>query len=114
MIAVIFEVQPHKNKEQDYFEIAARLNSELQAINGFISVERFESVNSPGKFLSLSFWENENAVSEWRNTKNHRSAQQKGREQIFENYRIRVASIIRDYEINSRLTAPEDSNKYHK
>ena len=114
MIAVIFEVQSQKNKEHEYFDIAANLSSELHEMSGFISVERFKSMNSPDKFLSLSFWENENAISEWRNAKNHRSAQQKGRKQIFTNYRIRVASVIRDYNINARSTAPSDSNQYHK
>lgn len=114
MIAVLFEVMPYKNKKEEYFEIAAQLNKKLQSINGFISVERFESVNSPGKFLSLSFWENENSITEWRNTNNHRAAQQKGRSQIFKSYRIRVASVVRDYELNKRISAPDDSNLYHK
>jgi heme-degrading monooxygenase HmoA len=111
MIAVIFEVVPKAGKAGDYFSEAGNLRGELEKIEGFISVERFESIASKGKFLSLSFWENEAAVLRWRNHANHRQTQQRGRSEIFEDYRLRVAAVVRDYGMNDRAQAPADSRK---
>lgn len=97
MLAVIFEVWPAEGHADDYFALAQSLKSELETVDGFISVERFESVTEPGKFLSLSFWRDEAAVNAWYGHDGHASAQQQGREGIFRNYRIRVADVIRDY-----------------
>jgi len=114
MIAVIFEVWPKPEHRQQYFDLAAELKPILQEIDGFISVERFESITEKGKFVSLSFFRDEVAVEAWRNTVEHRRTQAKGRAQIFENYRLRVASVIRDYGMNERNQAPKDSRAIHE
>ena len=113
MIAIIFEVWPKPNRRQDYSDIAAALRPLLETIDGFISVERFESLTEPGKMLSLSFFRDEAAVQAWRNLTAHRSAQAKGRAEVFGNYRLRVANVIRDYGINDRQQAPRDSLAMH-
>lgn len=110
MLTVIFEVTPKPGQARRYFEIAAELAAELQQIDGFISVERFESVSRPGTFLSLSTWANEDAVLAWRNQGRHRGGQREGRESVFESYRIRVAQVLRDYSLTERDQAPTDSN----
>jgi len=107
MIAVIFEVEPHPARKREYLDIAASLRAELQAIDGFISVERFQSLSNPDKILSLSLWRDEAAVKAWRSKANHRSAQRAGREGIFRDYRLRVASVIRDYGMTDREQVPE-------
>lgn len=109
MMAIIFEVTPNDGKADDYFTEAAKLKATLETMTGFISVERFQSITTPGKFLSLSFWENEEAVKHWRNHQGHRATQAKGRNTIFKDYRLRVASIIRDYGMFERDQAPDDS-----
>jgi len=108
MIAVIFEVWPHPAHRQDYFDIAATLKSELENIDGFISVERFSSLVEEGKILSLSFWRDEDSVKRWRTHLEHRAAQRAGRGGIFSNYRLRVASVLRDYGMFERDQAPKD------
>lgn len=113
MIAVIFEVQPKPGCEQAYFDIAAGLKAELETIDGFVSVERFESLMTPGKVLSLSFWRDEEAVRAWRETAHHRAAQSRGRDGLFADYRLRVASVMRDYGLEARAEAPEDSRALH-
>jgi heme-degrading monooxygenase HmoA len=113
MIAVIFEVWPHADNRADYFDLAAELRPLLQEIDGFISVERFESLTEPGKILSLSFWRDEEAVAQWRNLEQHRAAQAKGRGGVFRDYRLRIASVVRDYGMNSRAEAPKDSRSEH-
>jgi heme-degrading monooxygenase HmoA len=113
MIAVIFEVWPHPNHRGDYFDLAAALKPQLEKIDGFISVERFESLTEKGKVLSLSFWRDEEAVAQWRNLEQHRAAQAKGRAGIFRDYRLRIASVVRDYGMNERAEAPKDSRSAH-
>lgn len=113
MIAVIFEVEPHAESRDAYFDTAAALKPLLDDIDGFISIERFESLAEPGKFLSLSFWENEEAVQQWRNLSEHRAAQASGREGIFKNYRLRVADVLRDYGMKDRNAVPADSQNFH-
>ena len=113
MIAIIFEVWPKANHKQDYLDIAASLRPMLETIDGFISVERFESLTEPGKMLSLSFFRYEPAVHAWRNLTAHRGAQAKGRAEVFANYRLRVASVIRDYGMQEREQAPRDSLAVH-
>ncbi len=113
MIAVIFEVWPKPEHRQNYFDIAADLKAILQEIDGFISVERFESLTEKGKILSVSFWRDEAAVEAWRNTPAHRKSQAKGRATIFADYRLRIASVIRDYGLNDRAEAPKDSRAAH-
>jgi heme-degrading monooxygenase HmoA len=108
MIAVIFELWPRRERRAEYFELAAALKNELETIEGFLSVERFESVSEPGKFVSLSFWRDEEAVSRWRNALDHKNAQMAGREGIFRDYRLRVASVVRDYGMRERQQAPKD------
>jgi heme-degrading monooxygenase HmoA len=102
MYAVIFEVKPNPGRERDYLDIAQLLRGELEKIDGFISVERFASLYTEGKLLSLSFWRDEAAIERWRTQVQHRAAQRRGREEIFADYRIRVASVVRDY----GMTAP--------
>lgn len=113
MLAVIFEFEPVAERRQDYLDIAAALAPELQRIDGFISIERFESLIQPGKLLSLSFWRDEAAIARWRNLEQHRSAQRAGRGGIFSDYRLRVAAVGRDYGMHERATAPRDSQSAH-
>jgi heme-degrading monooxygenase HmoA len=113
MIAVIFEVTPTAEGKAEYLKTAAELKQHLSSIKGFISVERFQSLTDSNRILSLSFWDDEQAVREWRNLSEHRAAQQAGREQLFADYRIRVAGVIRDYSIGSRAEAPADSQHIH-
>lgn len=103
MYAVIFEVEPKDGRAADrYFELAKQLRSELEKIDGFISVERFESLTNKGKFVSLSFWRDENAVKAWRAQTGHQAAQREGKESVFKDYRIRVAEVVRDYTLADR------------
>ncbi|UUP18202.1 antibiotic biosynthesis monooxygenase family protein [Nitratireductor thuwali] len=113
MIAVIFEVAPKDGRSGQYFDIAARLRAMLEQTEGFISVERFQSLSDPRKFLSLSFFTDEDAVLRWRNTAEHRSAQEHGRDGVFADYRLRVAHVIRDYGLSDRAEAPADSLRHH-
>jgi heme-degrading monooxygenase HmoA len=113
MIAVIFEVWPKPERRREYLDIATALRRELEAIDGFISVERFESLSEPGKLLSLSFWRDEEAIAAWRNLAAHRAAQIKGRGGIFADYRLRVAGVVRDYGMTDRAEVPEDSRVLH-
>lgn len=106
MHAVIFEVEPKEERFDDYFDIAAGLRPELEKIDGFISVERFRSLTNEGKILSLSFWRDEAAIKAWREQADHRGAQNKGRTEVFKDYRLRVAAIIRDYGMFERGQAP--------
>lgn len=114
MIAVIFEVMPAKGRKDDYLAIAASLRSELERIDGFISVERFQSLTDPNKLLSLSFWRDEEAVKAWRNHAKHRAGQKQGRAGVFADYRLRIASVVRDYGMTERAEAPEDSRAVHE
>ncbi len=113
MIAVIFEVRPKPDRRQEYLDIAASLRPVLAEIDGFISVERFESLTEPGKILSLSFFRDEAALAAWRNIAAHRRAQHRGRSEIFADYRLRIAGVIRDYGMNERSAAPGDSVAAH-
>ena len=109
MIAVIFEVEPAEGKRDAYLGIAADLRPLLDGIDGFISIERFQSLVDKNKVLSLSFWRDEEAVKAWRNTEEHRQAQQAGRGGIFAGYRLRIAHVVRDYGLTERDEAPTDS-----
>jgi heme-degrading monooxygenase HmoA len=109
VIAVIFEVWPAAGRKYDYLDIAATLRSELEAVDGFVSVERFQSLTEPGKLLSLSFFRDEDAVASWRTLSAHRAAQARGRQSVFADYRLRVAAVLRDYGKDERSQAPDDS-----
>lgn len=113
MIAVIFEVWPADGRRDDYLAIAASLRADLSSIDGFISVERFQSLADPKKLLSLSFWRDEEAVKRWRTHPSHRKSQIQGRADIFADYRLRIAAVIRDYGKTERDEAPEDSRTIH-
>lgn len=113
MIAVIFEMWPAEGRTDEYFELAAALRQDLATVDGFISIERFESVTTPGKYVSLSFWRDEEAVRSWRNVRQHREAQAKGRRGVFSAYRLRVCEVIRDYGMQERAEAPRDSVAAH-
>src|SRR6266571_2006959 len=114
MIAVIFEVWPRPEHRQEYFDLAAALRPLLDEIDGFISIERFESLSEPGKILSLSFFRDEKAVEQWRRLAVHRAAQTKGRARIFKDYRLRIAGVLRDYGMSrNRDQAPADSRALH-
>jgi heme-degrading monooxygenase HmoA len=113
MIAVIFEVWPADGRKDDYLALAAALRAELTEIDGFISIERFQSLTDPQKLLSLSFWRDEEAVRTWRNNENHRESQAAGRNEIFADYRLRIASVVRDYGKTERAEAPADSRRLH-
>ena len=114
MIAVIFEVEPHPGHKQQYLDIAASLRPQLEQIDGFIAIERFQSLTNENKFLSLSFFRDEAAIAEWRNLQAHRIAQGKGRSGLFSNYRIRIAGVMRDYGMSDRKQAPADSKISHE
>jgi len=113
MIAVIFEVTPYPGQDQAYLDLAAELRPLLAQIDGFISIERFRSLSTPEKFLSLSFWRDEAAVREWRNLEAHRQTQARGRSEVFSDYRLRVADVLRDYGLHAREQAPADSRQVH-
>jgi len=113
MIAVIFEVWPTAAGKREYLEMAADLRLLLDKIDGFISIERFESLSEPGKILSLSFWRDERAIEAWRKLEEHRTAQTKGRTYIFKDYQLRIADVIRDYGLSEREEAPADSRTFH-
>jgi heme-degrading monooxygenase HmoA len=113
MIAVIFEAIPHAEKKDEYFKIAAALKPTLEHIEGFISIERFQSFTEPEKVLSLSFWKDEESIKQWRSLEMHRYAQSKGRESIFKDYRLRIANVNRDYGMFDRKEAPVDSKIVH-
>jgi heme-degrading monooxygenase HmoA len=113
MIAVIFEVIPGEGQTAPYLEMAAKMRPLAESVPGFISVERFQSLTNPGKLLSLSFWQDEAAVIRWRKLEAHRGAQKAGREVMFDDYRLRVVSVIRDYGKFERDEAPDDSRATH-
>jgi len=114
MIAVIFEVTPAAGQRETYLQMAARLKPLLEGVEGFLSVERFQSVTDPDHMLSLSFWRDEAAVAAWRNTEEHRQAQASGRGGVFADYRLRVAAVMRDYGLRDREEAPADSRARDK
>jgi heme-degrading monooxygenase HmoA len=113
MIAVIFEFTPAEGRFPDYMAVVDTLREDLARAEGFISLERFESITTKGKFLSLQFWRDEESVRKWRNLQKHREAQKKGRAEIFKGYRLRIASVLRDYEMDKREQAPKDSVVVH-
>lgn len=113
MLAVIFEFEPLAERRQDYLDFAALLTPELEKIDGFVSIERYESLSQPGKLLSISFWRDEKAIADWRNLEKHRAAQRAARDGIMADYRLRVAGVIRDYGMQQRAQAPEDSQSEH-
>jgi heme-degrading monooxygenase HmoA len=113
MMAVIFEVTPAPGQRSAYLDAAAALKPLLAQIDGFVSIERFESLSAPGKLLSLSFWRDEEAVARWRQQEAHRSTQAAGRDHVFADYRLRVAAVVRDYGMNNRAQAPTDSRRVH-
>jgi heme-degrading monooxygenase HmoA len=113
MIAVIFEFTPAPGRFPEYMDLATGLRAELDKAEGFISIERFESINSPGRFVSISFWRDEESVRRWRTLQQHRDAQRQGRGGIFSSYRLRVSQVVRDYSLDERSQAPEDSVRMH-
>lgn len=113
MIAVIFEVEPAEGRKQDYLDIAARMRPMVDQVDGFLSVERFQSLSNPDKILSLSFFSDEDAVARWRCLAAHREAQAQGRRGVFRDYRLRIAAVVRDYGMYDREQAPADSRAAH-
>ena len=113
MIAVIFEFTPADGRFTDYKTLAEGLGEDVAKFDGFVSIERFQSISDPARFVSLSFWRDEEAVRKWRNLQKHRDAQKKGRAGIFKGYRLRIASVLRDYEMDKRDQAPRDSVAVH-
>ena len=113
MIAVIFEFTPAPGRFPDYMALVGQLKADLDQAEGFLSIERFESITTPGKFVSLQFWRDEACVQKWRNLQKHREAQKQGRAGIFASYRLRIAGVIRDYTMDARGQAPADSVAVH-
>ena len=113
MIAVIFEFTPAQGRFPEYMDLVGTLKADLDKADGFISLERFESITTRGKFVSLQFWRDEEAVRKWRNVQKHREAQAKGRAGIFKSYRLRIASVVRDYTMDERAQVPADSLSFH-
>ena len=113
-VTVLFEVWPAGGRAAEYLALASDLRAELETIDGFVSIERFESLVTPGKLLSLSFWRDEEAVARWRNHAQHRATQSAGRAGVFADYRLRVATVVRDYDMRDRREqAPDDSRAIH-
>ena len=113
MIVVIFEVEPADGRRDDYLDTAAAMRPVVEKVEGFISGERFQSLTDPKKILSLSFFKDDDAVRRWRDQPSHRSAQAKGRSGLFDDYRLRIATVIRDYGMLDREQAPNDSKLVH-
>lgn len=113
MIAVIFEAETSADAQAEYLDWAAELRPLLNDIDGFISIERFQSLTTSGRLLSLSFWRDEAAVARWRALPEHRRAQAAGRDHVFAGYRLRIAEVLRDYGMNDRAEAPADSRDFH-
>lgn len=113
MIAVLFEAWPAPGRQQEYLDLAAALRDQLGQVDGFLSIERFQSLTDPGKLLSLSFFRDEEAVARWRNLPAHRATQARGRSGVFADYRLRVAAVLRDYGLHDRDQAPGDSRRAH-
>jgi len=113
LIAVIFEVEPHGDKKQAYLDMAAEMRPLVEQVDGFLSVERFQSLTNPDKLLSLSFFRDEAALDEWRQLTQHRKAQTAGRTRYFKDYRLRVCQVLRDYGLEERAEAPADSLAHH-
>lgn len=113
MIAVIFEFTPAEGRFSEYMDLVGTLRADLEKAEGFISLERFESITTRGKFVSLQFWRDEESVRKWRNVQRHREVQARGRAGIFQAYRLRIASVLRDYTMDDRAQAPADSVKVH-
>jgi heme-degrading monooxygenase HmoA len=113
MVSVIFEVWPHPDHKQGYLNWAAELKSEVEKMDGFISMERFQSLTDPDKLLSLQFWRDDSCLTAWRNLEAHRAAQGAGRTTMFKEYRLRIAEVTRDYGLNARSEAPKDSRAAH-
>ncbi len=103
MMVVVFQVTMRAGRTQDYFDLAAALRPELEQIDGFLSVERFQSLAEPGKYVSLSFWRDEAAIDAWRTQRRHRAAQARGKQEIFADFRISVAEVVRDYRLADRV-----------
>jgi heme-degrading monooxygenase HmoA len=106
-------VQPQEGRLQEYLDLAAALRPELERIDGFLSIERFSSLTTPGKILSLSFFRDEQAIAAWRTHAEHRAAQEAGRAGVFADYRLRIAAVVRDYGMQARAEAPPDSRAWH-
>jgi heme-degrading monooxygenase HmoA len=113
MVTVIFEVWPHPEHKDGYLNWAAELKEELVKMEGFLSIERFQSLTEPDKLLSLQFWRDEHCLAAWRNKEAHRAAQSAGRQTMFREYRLRIAEVVRDYGLNERREAPPDSRAAH-
>ena len=113
MIAVIFEFSAAPGRRDDYLELAAMLGAEVKDFDGFLGIERFQSLSAPERYVSLSFWRDEDSVRRWRNVQKHREAQAKGRRGIFSAYRLRVCQVLRDYGMQERGEAPRDSVAAH-
>ena len=113
MLAVIFEVWPAEGKQEQYLKLATNMKKHLEGFDGFISVERFESLTEPGKLLSVSFWRDEASLDNWRKLDEHRAMQKMGRESMFADYHLRIASVMRDYTLVDRDEAPADSKALH-
>ena len=113
MVSVIFEVWPHRDHKAGYLDWAAELKSELLKMDGFISIERFQSLTEPDKLLSLQFWRDDACLTAWRNLEAHRAAQSAGRQTMFKDYRLRIAEVTRDYGLKERGEAPTDSRQAH-
>jgi len=113
MIAVIFEVIPETDCKGEYLDMAAQLRPELEKVDGFISIERFQSLSDPSRLLSLSFWRDEDSIKQWRTMKLHRAAQVRGRTTVFKDYRLRIADVMRDYGMSDRSQAPTNSKMIH-
>ena len=113
MIAVIFEVAPKEGMKQSYLDMAAKMRPLVEGMDGFISVERFQSLTNPDKLLSISFFEDEAALDRWRQLPEHRGAQKAGRGQMFADYQLKVLHVLRDYGMTERDQAPADSKALH-
>ena len=112
MVIVLFEVTVKPGKMEDYLKMAASLKDSIANAEGFIRSERFSSLSTEGKLLSLSVWKDEESVEKWRNLAAHRMCQKHGRMHDFMDYKITVVTPLRSYSMTDRQDAPADSNQY--
>ena len=109
-VMVLFEVTVKSGQMDDYLKMAASLKESLASAEGLSRAERFSSLVTENKLLSLSVWDGEQSVEKWRNLLAHRACQRHGRMHDFADDQITVVTPIRTYSMTDRTEAPADSN----
>jgi len=96
MFSVLFEVQPKSEKWDDYLDHAKMLQPALEEVDGFVDQTHYKSMQREGWILSMSSWRNEKSLVRWRTARSHHLVQQRGRDNILEDYHFRVGEIVAD------------------